>query len=57
MRSLEAIDSELRALAAYRRVSRCSVRVIDQLLDERLAASREGWLLGGELHRDRHPLA
>ncbi|AEN79922.1 hypothetical protein SEA_PURGAMENSTRIS_35 [Mycobacterium phage Purgamenstris] len=37
MRTVEVIDAELQALAAYRRVSGCSVRVIDRLLDERLA--------------------
>ncbi|AIM40979.1 hypothetical protein PBI_SQUIRTY_32 [Mycobacterium phage Squirty] len=40
MRTVEAIAAELQALAAYRRVSGCSVRVIDRLLDERLATKK-----------------
>ncbi|AMS02047.1 hypothetical protein BJD70_gp29 [Mycobacterium phage Panchino] len=40
MRTVEVVDAELRVLAAYRGVSGCSVRVIDRLLDERLAATR-----------------
>ncbi|MBU8815941.1 hypothetical protein SEA_RAYMOND7_29 [Mycobacterium phage Raymond7] len=40
MRTIDVIDAELRVLTAYRRASGCSVRVIDRLLDERLAATR-----------------
>ncbi|OKH61940.1 hypothetical protein EB74_18500 [Mycobacterium sp. SWH-M5] len=52
MRTVKVIDAELQALAAYRRVSWCSVRVIDGLLDERLASAE---FLAAELAARRGP--